>query len=243
MRKLILGIFFLLVKQALHSQVLIALLFGDKLNNGTLEFGLMGGPGFSSISNFDNQAKPLFDIGLYFNIRISDDFYLHPEAIPKSSFGGKNIPFYATADPRVNDLFSEGLVDRKIKAISVPLLARYRLTKKFFVEGGPQVDLMYSATDQLKAKASDGNQVVYKNDVSGQYNWFSLDVAGGLVWRFKDKPFSMSLAARYFVGLTDIQRSLDGKQVNEGAFLFLYIPIGSSKAAKKQAAANKTANP
>ncbi len=222
--------------QFIHAQVLVALLFGDKLNSGALEFGLLGGPGAVVIRNFENQSRPVFDVGLYFNIRINDNLYLHPEAIPKSTFGGRHIAVYPTGDPRINELFEGGTVTRKIKAISVPLLARYRLSRKLFLDMGPQIDLLYGASDKFTVTASDGNDVNYKNSVSDEYNWFALSIAGGLAWRFKDKPFSMSMSFRYLYGLTDIQRSAAGTQTNNGPFFFIYIPIGSSKAAKKQAA-------
>src|SRR5882672_2577524 len=129
MKKAVSVICFAILFKSASSQVLIALIFGDKLNNGKIEFGLLTGPGFTSISNIDNNTRTGFNLGLYFNIRVSKNFFLHPEAIPKCSLGGKDIPFYTTVDANVNALFSTGTVDRRIKAISVPLLARYRIYK------------------------------------------------------------------------------------------------------------------
>jgi hypothetical protein len=51
------------------SQVLIALLFGDKLNTDKLEFGLMVGPNFSYISNSNANGKAGLGLGLYFNLK------------------------------------------------------------------------------------------------------------------------------------------------------------------------------
>ena len=42
MKKQFLIIFFLLISMGMQSQVLIALLLGDKLNTGKIEFGLLG---------------------------------------------------------------------------------------------------------------------------------------------------------------------------------------------------------
>jgi len=44
--------------QQAYSQILISLLFGDKLNSEKLEFGLDGGFNFSQMSNFES-SKPL----------------------------------------------------------------------------------------------------------------------------------------------------------------------------------------
>ena len=58
MKKYIISIFFLFFIYNLQSQVLIALLLGDKLNNGKMEFGLDGGLNFSSISELEaNQME------------------------------------------------------------------------------------------------------------------------------------------------------------------------------------------
>lgn len=226
---------FVLFCKASTSQVLIALIFGDKLNNGTIEFGLMTGPGFTSISNTENKTRTGVNLGLFFNFRITENFFLHPEAIPKASLGGKGVPVYATPDDDVNNVFASGSVDRRIKAISVPLLARYRIYKNFFVEAGPQLDWQLKVKDIFEADADDGNPLTYENEVTKQFNWLSMGFAGGLAWRFTNKPASMSLAARYYYGLTDIHKNSyePGVQSNRGAFIFVYIPIGSNKAAKK----------
>ena len=50
----------MLIASQLHSQVLIALLFGDKLNTDKLDFGLTAGLNLSTISNLAD-AKPRRD--------------------------------------------------------------------------------------------------------------------------------------------------------------------------------------
>ena len=73
MKKYIISIFFLFFIYNLQSQVLIALLLGDKLNNGKMEFGLDGGLNFSSISELDaNKWKRDFNLGFYFDIKIKN---------------------------------------------------------------------------------------------------------------------------------------------------------------------------
>ena len=48
------------------SQVLISLIFGDKLNSPFLEFGLEGGINFSNISNLESSGtNPGFNLGFY----------------------------------------------------------------------------------------------------------------------------------------------------------------------------------
>ena len=64
--------------QQAYSQILISLLFGDKLNSEKLEFGLDGGFNFSQMSNFES-SKPLttFNLGFYFDILLKDQWYIN----------------------------------------------------------------------------------------------------------------------------------------------------------------------
>src|SRR6478736_3345798 len=138
MKKVLFSILLLIICKAATAQVLIALLFGDKLNTDKLEFGLFGGPTFSNITNMDAKAKSGFNLGLYFNVKISDNFFLHPEAIAKEALGAKDIPPYLTGIPEIDESFADGSITRKIKAVSLPLLVQYRIKGGLFVQGGPQ---------------------------------------------------------------------------------------------------------
>ena len=106
------------------AQVIIALLFGEKLNSGKLEFGLFVNPVLTNISNIDSKYKTGLNLGLYFTIKISDNFYLHPEAGAKVSFGAKDIPIYPTGNDTLDALYKDGNIERKIKAFSLPLLCQ-----------------------------------------------------------------------------------------------------------------------
>ena len=48
------------------SQVLISLIFGDKLNSGGIEFGLDGGINFSNMSNTEGNMAPNWNLGFFF---------------------------------------------------------------------------------------------------------------------------------------------------------------------------------
>ena len=56
---------------AVQSQVLISLLFGDKLNSETIKFGLDGGANFSSISGIGSQRMLInWNLGFYFDFML-----------------------------------------------------------------------------------------------------------------------------------------------------------------------------
>ena len=53
-----------------HSQVLISLIFGDKLNSEHIEFGLEGGANFSNLQGVSSDFKSNFNLGFYFDFDI-----------------------------------------------------------------------------------------------------------------------------------------------------------------------------
>src|SRR4029078_8117472 len=119
------GILFFLLSifsKTASSQVLIALLFGDELNTGKIEFGLTVSPTFTNITNTASKYRPCIECGLYFNFKVTDRLYLHPEAIPKMVFGAKDIAPYSTGNTGLDSLYVNGSVNRKINAIGLPLL-------------------------------------------------------------------------------------------------------------------------
>jgi hypothetical protein len=210
------------------------LVFGDKLNSGKVEFGLVGGPTFSNITNFDGNSKPGLNIGLFFNIKINDRFYLHPEAIPKSAMGAKNINLYSTGNIGLDTLMSGASVKRNIKAISLPLLVRYRIGGLVFIEGGPQIDLYTNSKDVFKTEVN-GQELTYSNKVKDQITRFGAGFTAGLVYKLKTTT-SLAFGARYYLGLTDILKPDVGTQSSRGWLINVYIPVGANKAQKKKQA-------
>jgi hypothetical protein len=222
------------LSQTGRSQILISILFGDKLNSGKMEFGLMVSPTLCNITDIDAKYRTGLALGLYLNLKITDRFFFHPEAIPKSALGANKLAPYPSGDTTLDRLFADGSVQRKIKAISVPLLCRYRIGGLWFIEAGPQIDWMLKTTDEFKTKAN-GGDLSFSKEISDQFTRFDVGLAGGLVYKFKSTN-SMSLGIRYFYGLTDIIKTSSGSQHNSAWLLNVYIPVGAGKAEAKQKA-------
>jgi hypothetical protein len=223
-------LFFCLASQATSAQVLIALVFGNKLNTGNLEFGLMTGPVLTQISNINSTLKPGLNLGLYFNIKLNDRWVLHPEAIPKMAMGAKGIDFYSTGNIGLDTLMNGASIKRSIKAISVPLLVRYRIAGLLYVEAGPQIDLITDVKDIFK-KENDGDKLEYTNKIKDDYTRFEVGVSGGLVYKLKQNT-SLAFGLRYYSGLTDISKLDAGTQLSSGWMFNVFIPIGAGKAEK-----------
>ncbi|MCK4745602.1 MAG: hypothetical protein KAT15_01130, partial [Bacteroidales bacterium] len=75
-----------------RSQVLIALVFGDKLNTPNVEFGLNVGGNLTTLTDHpDAKYNTGMNIGMYFNFKLSDHFYLHPELLFMNQMGSRGI--------------------------------------------------------------------------------------------------------------------------------------------------------
>src|SRR5215470_16780274 len=149
------------------GQVIIALLFGEKLNTGKVEFGLVGGPTLTNISNIESDKRTGFNLGLYFNIRPDKKFFLHVEGTAKGVFGAKGIIPYSTGNDTLDHLFGAGSVERKIKAFGLPIMGRYAVTPKFFIDAGIQTDMMLKSKDIFTTKVDD-NKLEYTRIISDQ---------------------------------------------------------------------------
>ncbi|MGB5355735.1 MAG: PorT family protein, partial [Eudoraea sp.] len=96
-KKYLLSIFALLFCiQIAQSQVLISLLFGDKLNSDKIKFGLEGGVNFANVTNLETATvTPNFNIGFYFDFKLknSPNWFLHSGVIIKSTMGANLEPY------------------------------------------------------------------------------------------------------------------------------------------------------
>jgi hypothetical protein len=235
LKKTVATILMLCIHAPMFAQVLIALLFGEKLQSEKLTFGLSFIPTYSTISNIEGaKFKNGFGVGLYFDIKITKNFFIHPEAIPKSSLGTTGLPPYPTGIDSLDSFFSNGSISRKIKAISVPLLCRYRIKGLLFAEAGPQIDWMLNVKDTYRVDVN-GDDVTYTTELKNQYNRFDLGLAAGLHCKLK-KDKGIGLGVRYFYGLTDIDSNI-GSQTNQAFYINILIPVGAGKAAEENAAA------
>ncbi len=225
----ILGVICLSASQV-HSQVIIALLFGDKLNSDKLEFGLSGGLNISNISNsMDSKTRNGFNLGLYFNIKLNDNCFLRIEAVPKFPTGISKMKPYSLNDAGLDSLLYDGEVTREIKNIGLPVLIRYRIKNLLFAEGGPQLNLRTKAKDIFKS-----GDLTYKNSIEDNITRFDFGFTLGLVQKINKETGSVALGIRYYFGLTDVDKLSLGSQKNGVFQILANIPIGVGKEKKNK---------
>ena len=185
-----------------QSQVLIALVFGDKLNSPNVEFGLELGPNISYLDGYDpgNWASSFF-IGPSFNIRLNEHWWIHPSVQVVSSIGVQNLDPYPTGDPEFNDILDQFRIERRINFISVPLMARYAITPHWMLQAGFEPALMTSATDMFTADIEAG--ATLDIDITDSYSRIDARLVGGLAYRFRTNTAGLWISAKYCYGLLD----------------------------------------
>ncbi len=219
----------LLLPSFANSQIIISLLFGKALNTDKIEFGLAAGFNYSDISGIEAKYKPGLNLALYFNFKLSEDFFLHVEASPKFVLGAKNIAPYPIGDENLDTLLTTATIKRQVKYMALPVLARYRIKGHWFVELGPQVNMRLKVTDQFETEVND-QELRYDNKIKDEFTLFEVAMTGGLEYKFK-RDKGLGIALRYYYGLTDVMKNTPEANHNRAFQVLVSIPIGVGKPA------------
>jgi len=235
MKKIILSVFLLLsFCHYANGQILISLLFGDKLNSDKIEFGLEGGLVNSSIGNLpDTKRLSGFNLGFYFDFKVKEQLYIHTGVIVKSPLGTKNITPYTQENQELDILLDDASVKRKLRYFNVPVLLKYKFENRFFIEGGLQAGLLAKAFDEFSSSIKDDDDLVFKNNIKDELTSLDFGLSAGVGYRII-KGNGMTLGIRYYAGLVDIQKNINGTQTNGAFYLYAGIPIGVKKAKKEK---------
>ena len=233
-RALLLLIAFLMVSTISKSQILISLVFGDKLNSDKIEYGMDGGFNWSNISDLVNSGLNMgLHLGFYFDIKIKEILFLHTGLILKSPMGAKRLESYTIGDPHLDSVLATATVIRDLRYFNVPILLKYRFLDQFYVEAGPQLGLLTKAYDNFSVDITDKSDVAFKNNVTDQYKRIDAGITVGLGYRLY-KGHGVNLGVRYYYGMVDILKdNSESKQLNSSIYICAGIPIGVGKEEKK----------
>lgn len=239
MKRYISIIIFLFISYGIQSQILIALLLGDKLNTGKIEFGLDGGFNYASISNMDaNKRLSEFNLGFYFDIKMKENWYLNTGVLVKSTLGVDHLSMddleflNATIYLNQSDEILEGDYSQKMSTFIVPALVKYKFNNHVYAEGGLQFGWMYKSWIQFDSKI-EGNSARIKEENNDMTNWFDMGVAAGTGYRLLN-GYGWTLGLRYYYGFTNVYKDKSGTK-NSSLFLKLNVPIGISDEMKEKA--------
>jgi len=238
MKKIIFVLSFLIAAvYTANSQILISIIFGDKLNSEKLEFGLTVGTTYSNITNIENsEYTQNFNLGLYFNIRLApQNWWLHTGVAVKSTYGAKNINVYDLGASDLNMIFQDASVTRDFGIINVPALVRFQTKNGWGLELGPQFSLRTKVDDIFTVDYPDTrNELTYRNDVGDDYKRITVEGAAGFYKKLR-KGEGITINFRYVFSLYDIlKENPDMEQQHHSVFEILVgIPIGKDKKPKE----------
>ncbi|PQB05991.1 porin family protein [Aureitalea marina] len=223
---------FLLISPSVNSQVLLSLIFGEKLNSDGIEFGLEGGYNFSDLGTLDADGTlSAFNLGFYFDIRLKDQWRLYTGTLVKMRMGDSDLSDADLAFLGVEKEDEEGTYQQQVGYFLVPALLNYRFDNRLYVEIGPQFGLRHQAKVVFEAEDGDrSTRVEIKN--KDATNPIEVGASAGFGYRFREKN-SMSIGVRYFYGFTNVYKGVNGSN-NRSLFIKLNVPIGAGKKKEKE---------
>lgn len=251
MRKLIIaGLIILMSASASQSQVLISLLFGDKLNTGKIEFGLNGGFNLTTIRGIEGaKGQNNWELGFYFDFLLKEKspWYIATGVYVKSNVGAKSIPMDYEGNRQISDSLYNGFssvngdVEKQFNTFYVPIHLRYMSKWRIFIDVGVQIGLVFKTRDIYQADVDDYKleyKVIKGVKDNGLYKWFDGGVDVGLGYKLKKS--GIKIGVWYYTGLTNIYKNdLGPKAYNSSLYVLANIPIGKKKADKARAEKEK----
>lgn len=218
------------------AQVIISLLFGDKLNSDKLLFGLHVNYTMSTLTNLEGaEYSGGIKAALLFNFKLGNRFRMQTELMPPFAFGTKGLPPYSIGDPALDAQFQGGEVTRRIFLTGLTALVQYRVYDYIGVEAGPGIYLRMKARDIFSVEQETGD-LSLERKITDQTSTFEVGFAIGAFYQL-GKGTGMLFGLRYYIGLTDVMINDAGNQQFRMWQITSGIPIGRKKKMEKMKAA------
>ena len=237
-KKALLALLLLLSGTKADGQVLIALVFGEALNTGQIEFGLDGGVNLASLGGIEHaEMLTTWNLGFYFDIKLADpSWMIHTGVIVKSTMGTENAPLYPLGNGNLDAALSGGKVAVNLQYFNVPIMVKHTFTGNVFLEGGVMLGLLYGATDEFINTVVEKDDLTYERNVRSEYHPLDAGIMIGAGYRLLSGN-GMNLGVRYYYGLVDIYvDDLTPVRYNRSIYFTIGIPIGAANdsAGKKE---------
>ncbi|MHC4233574.1 MAG: porin family protein [Planctomycetota bacterium] len=228
-RTLFLGVVLALgFQQPAEGQVLLGILFGDKLATERFHIGFNVGINVADFSGIDDtDFKTGLMLGLVAEWKIAGNFYLQPELLPFYKVGASGMPPLLDDAPQPLDtLVAEKDASRKLSYFEIPVIAKYAtLGNRLHIGAGPQVGILLGAEDVFTGVIE--NVITVQDDIEDELNSFDAGVSFQVEYKLSEGPFAASISARYYLGLTDTIKDNPGDAVyNRVLTVFGSVPMG-----------------
>ena len=224
MKKIQLFAAILLFSLSSHSQILISLLLGDKLNSDKLEFGLEGGLNWSSISGLEtNNYAGFLNLGFYFDMKVKNQWALYTGVLVKSNLGVDKLTENDLEFLKARIHPEKGDYRQVVNSFLVPALAKYKFKNHFYIEAGPQFALRYKSYVEYKSDI-EGLEAKVREENKDLIKKMDVGVVGGIGYKLL-KGRGWTIGAKYYHGFVDIYKTRSGT-TSSSINLKVNIPIG-----------------
>lgn len=229
--KYILLLTVMLMGTSSHSQVLLSVIFGDKLNSDGLEFGLEGGFNWSDISNLEaDKQLSSFNLGFYFDFRLKNQWNLYTGVLVKAKLGDDQLTPNDLAFLEITPNAEAGTYSQKINYFIVPALIKYNFKNRIYFEVGPQFSLMYKAWVEFNSDI-DNKNIRIRDFNKDKINRLDAGVTVGTGYKLMADS-GMTIGVKYYYGFANVYKGVSGTN-NSSLFLKFNIPIGADKKKEK----------
>ena len=175
------------------SLLALVLVVGVTVQAQKINIGLKGGLNLASVSDSENEddvrSRLGYHAGLFFNIPVSPQIAIQPEAVYSNQGTKYNLP-------------GNDDLNLSLNYINIPVMVQAMVGRGFYAQFGPQLGILTSVSDKVGDTELNS---VSKDDFK------TTDVSLGFGVGFKART-GLGLDARYNLGLTNINNS--GRSAN-----------------------------
>ncbi len=220
--------------QAMQAQILIGLLFGEKLNNEKLEFGLNLSGNFSQLTDVQSEKYIRnFGMGLFL------DYKMHPKWVVQTSFFFKAPKGAANLEKddllfHVEDSLMGGVkAERRINYFDLPIMLSFRPKPFIGIAIGFNIGMLAMSEDYFEKESNNGT-LIFDRGTRDFLSLFEAGVNAGLTWHYNGDP-GVQIRVNYLYGLTNVYKESTGKEgFNRVIQLSVLVPIKFGVGSKKE---------
>jgi Outer membrane protein beta-barrel domain len=212
-----------------NSQILIGIIFGDKLNTDYLQMGFTIGDNLTTLTNIEGDYAHNIALGLDLMVFPKKKFNLHTGLFFSSPVSKKGLKLGPTGDPNLDTVLLETDVRLRLSYFSLPIYAKYKIGKTFSIEAGANISLMRKAKLEHTYLNSD-QSLNYTENIRDDFNRWDVQAGIGIGYTFKQGE-GTTINIRYLQGLLDVldndarKEDASKSSYNQVFQLLLEIPI------------------
>ena len=221
----ILAIFLFFQFSVVHAQVLIGLIFGDRLNSDKMEFGLNVSANMSTMTHIDgDKFNRGLAIGLYIDYKFADHFALATSFLFSSPKGVRDFGPEEYFHPLPDSIWIGSKSIRGLSYMDLPLVVQYRPVPQIGMGLGIQTSLLLKAEDSFNHNYDDWD-IGSVIDITDNFNRLDFGLVASLNFHFKGDP-GVQIRLNYAHGLVNVYSSSTNRtSYNRTIQLGAMIPI------------------